>query len=183
VFSYAFVFLGTLLVALALVLTRHWHGRFSLDTAFGVQHHHTEPTPRIGGVAVLCGLTSAWLLASPDLRLILNPMLLAGIPAFVFGLLEDITKKISVRSRLLATMGSGVLAWYFTGVAMQDTGVPALDWLLGFTPMAVLFTAFAVGGVANAINIIDGFNGLASATRHWQRSASCWPAARWVLAW
>jgi UDP-N-acetylmuramyl pentapeptide phosphotransferase/UDP-N-acetylglucosamine-1-phosphate transferase len=28
----------------------------------------------------------------------------------------------------------------------------------------VLFTAFAVGGVANSINIIDGFNGLASTT-------------------
>jgi UDP-N-acetylmuramyl pentapeptide phosphotransferase/UDP-N-acetylglucosamine-1-phosphate transferase len=27
--------------------------------------------------------------------------------------------------------------------------------------MAVVFTAFAVGGVANAINIVDGFNGLA----------------------
>jgi UDP-N-acetylmuramyl pentapeptide phosphotransferase/UDP-N-acetylglucosamine-1-phosphate transferase len=45
---------------------------------------------------------------------------------------------------------------------MQNTGVPPMDWLLGFLPLAVLFTAFAVGGVANAINIIDGFNGLAS---------------------
>lgn len=31
-----------------------------------------------------------------------------------------------------------------------------------FTLVSVIFTAFAVGGVANAINIIDGFNGLAS---------------------
>ena len=30
--------------------------------------------------------------------------------------------------------------------------------------MSVAFTAFAVGGVANAINIIDGFNGLAAGT-------------------
>jgi UDP-N-acetylmuramyl pentapeptide phosphotransferase/UDP-N-acetylglucosamine-1-phosphate transferase len=30
------------------------------------------------------------------------------------------------------------------------------------TLVSVLFTAFAVGGVANSINIIDGFNGLAS---------------------
>ena len=40
--------------------------------------------------------------------------------------------------------------------------MPGLDWLLGFTAISVLFTAFAVGGVANAINIIDGFNGLSS---------------------
>jgi UDP-N-acetylmuramyl pentapeptide phosphotransferase/UDP-N-acetylglucosamine-1-phosphate transferase len=31
-------------------------------------------------------------------------------------------------------------------------------------PVAVMFTAFAVAGVANAINIIDGFHGLASGT-------------------
>jgi UDP-N-acetylmuramyl pentapeptide phosphotransferase/UDP-N-acetylglucosamine-1-phosphate transferase len=45
---------------------------------------------------------------------------------------------------------------------MRNTGVPAIDFFLAFTPLAVAFTAFAVGGVANAVNIIDGFNGLAS---------------------
>ena len=64
--------------------------------------------------------------------------------------------------RLLATMSSGALAWFITGYAMRNTGVPPMDWLLSFTPLAVLFTAFAVGGVANAVNIIDGFNGLAA---------------------
>ena len=59
-------------------------------------------------------------------------------------------------------MGSGLLAWHLTGVAMQNTGVYLLDWALQWLPLAVLFTAFAVGGVANAVNIIDGFNGLAS---------------------
>jgi UDP-N-acetylmuramyl pentapeptide phosphotransferase/UDP-N-acetylglucosamine-1-phosphate transferase len=33
-----------------------------------------------------------------------------------------------------------------------------------FTLFSVMFTAFAVGGVANSINIIDGFNGYASLT-------------------
>jgi UDP-N-acetylmuramyl pentapeptide phosphotransferase/UDP-N-acetylglucosamine-1-phosphate transferase len=33
-----------------------------------------------------------------------------------------------------------------------------------WAPVAVAFTAFAVGGVANAFNIIDGFNGLAAGT-------------------
>jgi UDP-N-acetylmuramyl pentapeptide phosphotransferase/UDP-N-acetylglucosamine-1-phosphate transferase len=37
----------------------------------------------------------------------------------------------------------------------------SFDWLLSFPLIAILFTGFAVGGVANAVNIIDGFNGLA----------------------
>ena len=161
-YPYLVAFAITALVGVALVWTQHWHGHFSMDGTDGVQKHHTEPTPRIGGLAIVAGLLAAWLLATPEVRAILGPMLLAGIPAFVFGLLEDITKRVGVLARLLATMCSGALAWYLTDVAMQDTGFPPLDWLLQFTPLAVLFTAFAVGGVANAINIIDGFNGLAA---------------------
>ena len=159
---YLLVFAVTLLTAIVLVFTQHWHGRFSHDNSFGVQNHHTEPTPRIGGVAIVLGLAAAWGLAGQDQRALLQPMLIAGLPAFTFGLLEDVTKKISIRSRLLATMASGVLAWYLTGTAMQHTGINAFDWALGYLPLAVLFTAFAVGGLANAINIIDGFNGLAA---------------------
>ena len=66
--------------------------------------------------------------------------------------------------RLLATMASGVLAWLLTGIALNRLDVHGLDWIMALTPVAVLFTAFAVGGVANAINIIDGFHGLASGT-------------------
>jgi UDP-N-acetylmuramyl pentapeptide phosphotransferase/UDP-N-acetylglucosamine-1-phosphate transferase len=160
-YDYWIVFAVTALASAALVLTQRWHGHFSFDSTLGVQKHHTHPTPRIGGVAIVCGLVAAWLLAEPDVRIMLDTLLLAGIPAFAFGLLEDITKKVSVLVRLLATMFSGVLAWWLTGIAMQDTGLMPLDWLLSFTFVAVLFTAFAVGGVANAINIIDGFNGLA----------------------
>lgn len=161
-YYYGLIFAVTLLVSAALVMTQGWHGRFSMDGTVGVQKHHSHPTPRIGGVALMMGLVAAWWLVSPEVDTILGPMLLASIPAFAFGLLEDITKKVSVLVRLLATMLSGVLAWYLTGIAMQDTGVAPLDWLLSFTLVAVLFTAFAVGGVANAINIIDGFNGLAA---------------------
>jgi UDP-N-acetylmuramyl pentapeptide phosphotransferase/UDP-N-acetylglucosamine-1-phosphate transferase len=160
--DFYFAFGATLLTSIVLVATQRWHGHMSLDNAFGVQNHHSHPTPRIGGVAIALGLCVAWVIAAPDVRKILGPMLLAGIPAFAFGLAEDLTKKVGVRPRLLATMFSGVLGWYFTGIAIQNTGLMPLDWLLGFLPLAVLFTAFAVGGFANAINIIDGFNGLAS---------------------
>jgi UDP-N-acetylmuramyl pentapeptide phosphotransferase/UDP-N-acetylglucosamine-1-phosphate transferase len=157
-------FAVTLLASLALVLTQRWHGRFSIDSVEGVQKMHTQPTPRIGGVGIVLGLLAVYHQASIDVQALLGPMLLAGIPAFAAGLLEDITKKIGVLPRLLATMASGVLAWHLTGVAMQNTGVTLFDLLLGFTPVAVLFTAFAVAGIANAVNIIDGFNGLASGT-------------------
>lgn len=152
------------LVAVLLVCTQHWHGHLSMDSDEGVQKFHTSPTPRVGGIAIAAGIVVAYLIAPPGIQALLGPLILAGIPAFAFGLLEDVTKRVSVRTRLLATMGCGVLGWAITGYSITEANVPGLDWLLGFTMISVLFTAFAVGGTANAINIIDGFNGLAAGT-------------------
>lgn len=151
-------------VCLALVYTKHWHGRFSLDHTHGVQKFHTKPTPRIGGVGIVAGLLAAWWAAPPTVQALLGPLLLAGVPAFAAGLLEDLTKRVGVLARLLATMLSGLLAWWITDIALNRVGIPPLNVLLAWTPLAVAFTAFAVAGVANAINIVDGFNGLSSGT-------------------
>jgi UDP-N-acetylmuramyl pentapeptide phosphotransferase/UDP-N-acetylglucosamine-1-phosphate transferase len=77
-------------------------------------------------------------------------------------LAEDLTKKVSVLSRLLATLASGVLGWWITGYALTSVGIVGLDEVLAWWPASVAFTALAVGGMANAVNIIDGLNGLAS---------------------
>ncbi|MEO6319457.1 MAG: glycosyltransferase, partial [Polaromonas sp.] len=96
-----------LLVAVLLVVTQGWHGHHTMDSDEGIQKFHTEPTPRVGGIAIAAGVVAGYLIADSDKKSMLGPLILAGIPAFAFGLLEDITKNVSVRTRLLATMGSG----------------------------------------------------------------------------
>jgi len=160
--------LASLLSALFLVFTKRWHAKLSADQSYGIQKVHQGQTPRIGGVCLIVGFLTASLVivsnSSGQNNQILFSVLLACLPALIFGLIEDITKKVSTRVRLLATMCSGVIAWALTGYALFRVDVPVVDSILAFTPIAVLFTAFAVGGVANAINMIDGFNGLASGT-------------------
>ena len=155
---------AALIAAMLLVATQHHHGHFSMDSIQGVQKFHLHPTTRVGGVAIALGVLAGYALANPSRQSLLGPLLLAGSPAFVFGLVEDLTKRVSVRTRLLATMSCSVLGFGITGLSITDANLPGLDWLLGFTVVSVAFTAFAVGGVANAINIIDGFNGLAAGT-------------------
>lgn len=161
--------MASLATCLLLVLTKNCHGSFSMDSASGIQKMHTKPTPRIGGIGIAVGVLAGFAASSHDIaaaekRAILSTILLAGMPAFIFGLLEDVTKKVSVKSRLLATMASGVLGWGITGTAITHVDIPGLNFLLNYTFFSVLFTAFAVGGIANSINIIDGFNGLTAGT-------------------
>lgn len=154
----------SLATAVLLVVTQRWHGRLSLDSSEGIQKFHTQPTARVGGIAIAVGVLSGYEFAPVEQKALLGPLVLAGIPAFAFGLLEDMTKRVSVSARLLATMAGGVLAWLITDVSINRLDTPVFDWLLQFTLVSVLFTAFALGGLANAINIIDGFNGLAAGT-------------------
>ena len=141
-----------------------WHQ--SVDHDFdGPQKFHALPVPRVGGIGILCGA-----MAGAGLMVWLNrpagelaAMLLAcSAPAFAAGLFEDLTKRVSPGKRLLATAVSATLAFWFLGAQITRTDIPGLDTLVSFSAGALLVTVFAVAGIANSVNIIDGFNGLSS---------------------
>jgi UDP-N-acetylmuramyl pentapeptide phosphotransferase/UDP-N-acetylglucosamine-1-phosphate transferase len=152
---------ASFVICTGIVLTKGLHGEHTLDSSSGVQKIHHHPTPRVGGVAIFISLVLSWWLTPPIVADVLGPMLIAAIPAFLAGVVEDIVKRGHVTERLLATFASGLLAWWLLGTSLTRIDVPGIDYLLAIAPISVLFTAFAVGGVANAINIIDGVNGLA----------------------
>lgn len=103
-----------------------------------------------------------WLMFwQPELGLSFVLMLVASLPAFIGGLIEDLTKRVGVLARLALTMGAALLGFWLLNATLTRIDVPFIDGLLRYGVIALLFTAFAVGGIANAINIIDGFNGLA----------------------
>jgi UDP-N-acetylmuramyl pentapeptide phosphotransferase/UDP-N-acetylglucosamine-1-phosphate transferase len=143
------------------------HGHWSADPVnVGPQKFHATPTPRIGGLGVIAGL----LLASGTLRVaepgraseLFGYLLFASLPAFLGGITEDATKSTSVPVRLALTMVAAAVGVWLLGAIIPRLDVPGFDTLLRWTPFAIAFTIFAVGGVANSINIIDGYNGLAA---------------------
>ncbi len=153
-------------VALALVRLAHSGYMPSLDVdTSGPQKFHIKPVPRIGGVGILLGV-----LAASGFLLGLHPgagaaaltLVLCGMPAFVVGLIEDLSKSVSPARRLLATAVSAALAFWLLDAAITRSDIPGLDWLIGFGAGSAVVTVFAVAGIANSVNIIDGFNGLAS---------------------
>lgn len=131
----------------------------------GSQKFHAHPVPRIGGLAIFCAVSAGALLAYFRVSLVgswIFMLLLASLPAFASGMLEDITKNVSPLRRLLLTMVSAVLGYFLLGASIDHIGLPMVDSVLSYGWVALPFTVLAVAGVANAFNIIDGFNGLAA---------------------
>ncbi|AXK38052.1 MraY family glycosyltransferase [Crenobacter cavernae] len=151
---------------LLLIHFDHLHLHLSGDhVTKGAQKYHVHPVPRIGGVPIMLAMLAAvGLLAFRDIKLAESMALLmvAGMPAFIGGLMEDVTKKVGVGLRLGLTCFSAVLAYLLFGALLSRLDLPWIDPLLAYWPVALALTAVAVGGVANAVNIIDGYNGLAA---------------------
>ena len=152
-------------VTLFVVHFARGHQHFFLDHELsGPQKFHARPVPRVGGMGIFVGLLFALALMgfqSPEGRLGLQ-LMACGFVAFAVGLVEDITKRVSPLKRLLATAASALLAAWWLGVAINRTDIPGLDWIVAMGVGSWLLTVLAVAGIANSVNIIDGFNGLAS---------------------
>jgi len=157
------------LVCYFIVRFERLHARFSHDsTTGGPQKFHAMPTPRIGGVAIASGMAgsvaSLWLWAGgTTVSSALAMLMLSALPAFAGGLGEDLTRQVGVLARLMLTMAAGVIASLLVGATLERLDIAGFDRMLEWSVFAIAFTAFAVGGVANAVNIIDGYNGLVGA--------------------
>jgi UDP-N-acetylmuramyl pentapeptide phosphotransferase/UDP-N-acetylglucosamine-1-phosphate transferase len=159
-------FLGS--AALALIVVRYAGIEMRVtqdDDTTGPQKFHLRPVPRVGGLAIyvgvaLCAAVMLW--RDPGLGVPAFALLASAIPAFLAGLAEDLTKNVSPPYRMLATAASAVLASWLLGALIERTAIPGLDWVVSYALGALAVTIFVVVGVTNAVNIIDGFNGLAS---------------------
>lgn len=159
-------FIAAFLITMLIIRYQHLHHHFTADHELqGAQKYHVVPVPRVGGLCIaipLCITSLLILFKYPGFNTQYWLLLLAALPAFFGGLIEDLTKKFGVLSRLGLTMVSALLGFILLDGVLQKVGIPFLDYVLLWLPFAVLFTCVAVAGMANAINIIDGYNGLAS---------------------
>lgn len=161
----------SVVASVVIVMSQGWHGKHTLDYDLeGVQKFHTTAVPRIGGLAIVLAIAVALLLCQSGISPILLSedhvatafrLLIAGFPAFVAGIIEDLTKKVSVRTRLLASIASALAASSLLGATVGNVDIWGIDQLLAWGPFALVVTAIVVAGGINAVNIIDGFNGLA----------------------
>ena len=129
---------------------------------------HKVPTPDVGGIAMFLGfivaLAIAWKMGrfSPVFDNNSEPLgvLLAAIVIFSTGLVDDI-REISSPAKVTGTVIAGLVLVYF-GATMFYFRVPFLDVFVLSNDWIPLITILWLMGMSQAVNLIDGLDGLAA---------------------
>jgi len=129
-----------------------YHLFIDLHTDDKPQGFHASSTPRAGGIGIVIAMFLV-LLIPFGWKLFISILL-----AFGSGIFEDFHRSLKPATRLLLQLAAAVMAVALTGsvVTYLGFGISMPYWL------SMIFSIFAIIGMMNAVNIIDGFNGLAS---------------------
>lgn len=117
---------------------------------------HAIPTIKTGGVLILIGYVFGLFLCRAYSYPNSQPLVLSAVSIFVIGILGD-KDWLNAKPRLFLQAGICLGFVMATDVILKEIGIFTLPWFL-----QIPFTVFAIVGVINAFNIIDGMNGLAS---------------------
>jgi UDP-GlcNAc:undecaprenyl-phosphate/decaprenyl-phosphate GlcNAc-1-phosphate transferase len=129
---------------------------------------HQVPTPHVGGIAMFLGfvvaLGLAWRMGrfSPIFNNNSEPMgvLMAALVIFATGLVDDV-REISSPAKVTGTVIAGLfLVWF--GATMFYFRVPFVDVFVLSDDWVPLITILWLMGMSQAINLIDGLDGLAA---------------------
>ena len=129
---------------------------------------HASPTPTVGGAAMFFAFLLAMWVASliPQFRPVFTGsseplgVVLGATVIFVLGLVDDFWE-VSAPAKLAGQVLAGSVL-YFLGVTMFYFRVPFLDFIVLSPDLAPLVTVLWVVAIANAVNLIDGLDGLAA---------------------
>jgi UDP-N-acetylmuramyl pentapeptide phosphotransferase/UDP-N-acetylglucosamine-1-phosphate transferase len=164
-FSFLVSFISSALLTLLVIKQVRLH-RGALDADFlAVQKVHAHSVARIGGLPIFLAVgisTAISIWRVPALGHWAFSLLVCSSIAFIGGIVEDYTGTVRASRRLILTMLAAWLAYILLDAKVVRLDLPFGSIALTAVWLVLPITVLAVAGIANAINIIDGFNGLAS---------------------
>ncbi|MGV3588063.1 MAG: MraY family glycosyltransferase [Adhaeribacter sp.] len=119
---------------------------------------HESLTPRLGGLAVFAGFMSA-LTIFGNLNNGVQQLLAGCIILFFIGLKDDLVTISAFKKFIVQLLASGVV------MVIADIRITSFQGILGINELPVgvsyAFSFLVIVGITNAINLIDGLDGLA----------------------
>jgi UDP-GlcNAc:undecaprenyl-phosphate/decaprenyl-phosphate GlcNAc-1-phosphate transferase len=129
---------------------------------------HANPTPTLGGLAILLGLLGAGFGASlmPEFEDVFTQssqwvgIAAGGIVIFMLGVVDDLRDLPAPVKLAGQVFAAGLL--FLSGVKMQFLVVPGVASFSLGDDVSVLVTVLWIVAMINAVNLVDGLDGLAA---------------------
>jgi len=167
------IYLALAAVAAAVTLVMNGPARkISLEVGYtaepDVRKVHQRVTPYGGGGAMFVGLCVSLIVAEavPTTRSVINSshetlgVLLAAMVIFVVGVLDDF-REMSAPAKVAGQfLAASIL--YFSGATMYQLKLPFAGFVVLGPSILPIITAVWVVALSNAVNLIDGLDGLAA---------------------
>lgn len=164
ILSVVYLLVGFLVVLLAAPrMIRLAERGVGIDEADEGRKSHVGVISRLGGVPIMLAVTVALVsivardpFTTPDWL----PILLGSALMFALGLWDDL-RRLPARAKLAAQLGIAVLMYYL-GLHIELITYPGSTASVELGAWSLPVTVFWLIAVPNIINLIDGFDGLAS---------------------
>jgi UDP-GlcNAc:undecaprenyl-phosphate/decaprenyl-phosphate GlcNAc-1-phosphate transferase len=120
---------------------------------------HQELMPRLGGLAIYISFLAGVWIFKPENQFSTAILLGSGIIVFT-GICDDIME-ISARLKLIGQLSAATVVVLYGGLQVTFINLP-FGGHFEFGLLSIPFTIFWIIGITNAINLIDGLDGLAA---------------------
>lgn len=120
---------------------------------------HAKIMPRLGGLAIFLAFLIGVLIYRPENEAII-PIIIASFVIILTGVLDDMLE-ISAKAKFLGQTIAAAIVIFFGDIQISTINLP-FDGVLDFGYLSIPLTLIWIVGITNAINLIDGLDGLAA---------------------
>ena len=135
----------------------------AIDVPKDARRVHKKPTPLMGGLAIFYGfIVSVLCFATLDRETL--GVLIGAVIIVTTGIIDDITDMKAIVKLLCQILAAAVVV--YSGVRIEHIANPLSNWvgppyiILNYL-VSCAVTMFWIVGICNALNLIDGLDGLA----------------------
>lgn len=117
---------------------------------------HKKPTPLLGGIAIFLSFLFGFILFGNQNPLMIS-ILIASFLILLLGIFDDI-KPIKARYKFVIHILVALIVVFYGGLKLTHVDIFSLS--LNFKWMSPYITILIIAGIINAVNLIDGLDGL-----------------------
>lgn len=121
---------------------------------------HKKPMPRLGGLAIFLSFLIGYMLFAPQTTQMIS-ILIASFIIIILGIIDDI-KPLKATIKLCGQLAAALILVFFGNIYLTDLTVLGMN--IAFGNWTYPLTIFIIIACINAINLIDGLDGLAAGT-------------------